>query len=75
MLLDGSSRAAGLAALAAARGAGLTTSVDPQAAELLTDPAGFLDLVRGVDLLLPSAGELAALGGAEVVLARSARSR
>ena len=28
----------------------------------------FLDLVRGVDLLLPSAGELAALGGAEVVL-------
>jgi sugar/nucleoside kinase (ribokinase family) len=66
VLLDESSRAGGLAALAAARAAGLTTSVDPQAAQLL-EP-GFLDLVRGVDLLLPSAGELAALGGAEVVL-------
>jgi len=66
VLLDGSSRAAGLAALAAARAAGLTTSVDPQAAQLL-EP-GFLDLVRGVDLLLPSAGELTALGGAEMVL-------
>ena len=66
VLLDGSSRAAGLAALATARAAGLTTSVDPQAAQLL-EP-GFLDLVRGVDLLLPSAGELTALGGAEVVL-------
>jgi sugar/nucleoside kinase (ribokinase family) len=69
VLLDDSSRAAGLAALTVARRAGLTTSVDPQAAELLTDPAGFLDLVRGVDLLLPSAGELAALGGTEAVLA------
>jgi sugar/nucleoside kinase (ribokinase family) len=66
VLLDRSSRPAGLAALAAARAAGLTTSVDPQAAELL-EP-GFLDLVRGVDLLLPSAGELAALGGAGAVL-------
>jgi sugar/nucleoside kinase (ribokinase family) len=66
VLLDESSRAGGLAALAAARAAGLTTSVDPQAAQLL-EP-GFLDLVRGVDLLLPSAGELAALGGAEAVL-------
>jgi sugar/nucleoside kinase (ribokinase family) len=66
VLLDDSSRPGGLAALAAARAAGLTTSVDPQAAELL-EP-GFLDLVRGVDLLLPSAGELAALGGAAAVL-------
>jgi len=66
VLLDESSRAGGLAALAAARAAGLTTSVDPQAAQLL-EP-GFLDLVRGVDLLLPSAGELAALGGAAKVL-------
>ena len=66
VLLDASSRAGGLAALAAARAAGLTTSVDPQAAQLL-EP-GFVDLVRGVDLLLPSAGELAALGGTEVVL-------
>jgi sugar/nucleoside kinase (ribokinase family) len=66
VLLDASSRPAGLAALAAARAAGLTTSVDPQAAELL-EP-GFLDLVRGVDLLLPSAGELAALGGTDAAL-------
>ena len=49
--------------------AGLTTSVDPQAAELLADPAGFLELVHGIDLLLPSAGELAALGGTRAVLA------
>jgi sugar/nucleoside kinase (ribokinase family) len=69
VVLDRSSRPAGLAALAAARTAGLSTSVDPQAAALLTDPAAFLDLVGGVDLLLPSAGELAALGGAGPVLA------
>jgi sugar/nucleoside kinase (ribokinase family) len=73
VLLDDSSRPAGVAALAAARAAGLTTSVDPQATELITDPAGFLDLVRGVDLLLPSAGELAALGGAAAAL-RSVRA-
>jgi sugar/nucleoside kinase (ribokinase family) len=66
VLLDGSSRPGGLAALAAARDRGLTTSVDPQAAQLL-EP-GFLDLLDGVDLVLPSAGELAALGGAEAVL-------
>lgn len=60
VLLDPRSRPAGLAALAAARGAGLSTSVDPQAAPALT-PA-FRDWVRGVDLLLPNADELAALG-------------
>jgi sugar/nucleoside kinase (ribokinase family) len=69
VLLDPSSQPAGLAALAAARAAGLSTSVDPQAAALLTDPRGFLAMVAGVDLLLPSAGELAALGGAAAVLA------
>lgn len=69
VLLDRSSRAGGVSALAAARAAGLTTSVDPQATEILDDPAAFLDLVRGVDLLLPSAGELAALGGAAAALA------
>lgn len=69
VLLDPSSQPAGLAALAAARAAGLTTSVDPQAAALLTDPREFLAMVAGVDLLLPSAGELAALGGAAAVLA------
>lgn len=63
VLLDASSRDAGVAALAAARRAGLSTSVDPQAANLITDPGGFLDLVRGVDLLLPNAAELAVLSG------------
>ncbi|WP_199431762.1 carbohydrate kinase family protein [Qaidamihabitans albus] len=63
VLLDPSSRPAGLAALAAARSAGLSTSVDPQAAALMTDPAAFLADVRGVDLLLPNAAELRALTG------------
>ncbi|KID31242.1 carbohydrate kinase family protein [Prauserella rugosa] len=63
VLLDPSSRPAGLAALEAARAAGLTTSVDPQAAALITDPDAFLADVRGVDLLLPNAAELAALTG------------
>ncbi len=66
VLLDAASRAAGRAALAAARAAGLTTSVEPQAAPALTAPgraAAFLDDVRGVDLLLPNADELRALGG------------
>lgn len=63
VLLDPSSRPGGLAALAAARAAGLTTSVDPQAAALLTDPAAFLKDVRGVDLLLPNTDELLALTG------------
>lgn len=61
VLLDPSSRPAGLAALAAARTAGLSTSVDPQVAPALT--AEFREWVRGVDLLLPNADELAALGG------------
>ncbi|MBK1788714.1 carbohydrate kinase family protein [Prauserella cavernicola] len=63
VLLDPSSRPAGLAALAAAREAGLTTSVDPQSAALLTDPAAFLDDVHGVDVLLPNAVELEAIAG------------
>ncbi len=63
VLLDPSSRPGGLAALSAARAAGLSTSVDPQAAALLVDPAGFLADVDGVDLLLPSSAELAALTG------------
>lgn len=73
VLLDASSRAAGRAALAAARAAGVTTSVDPQAAPALAAPeraAAFLDDVRGVDLLLPNVDELAALGGADAVLRR-----
>ncbi|MEV7095498.1 carbohydrate kinase family protein [Amycolatopsis sp. NPDC051045] len=63
VLLDPPSRAAGLAALAAAKDAGLTTSVDPQAAAHITDPAAFLDDVRGVDLLMPNTEELVALTG------------
>jgi sugar/nucleoside kinase (ribokinase family) len=65
VLLDASSRPAGLAALAAARAAGLTTSVDPQAAPALR--AEFTDWVGGVDLLLPNADELVALGGPDAV--------
>ncbi|HEX3260725.1 MAG TPA: PfkB family carbohydrate kinase [Pseudonocardia sp.] len=71
VLLDASSRAAGRAALAAARAAGITTSVDPQAAPALAAPGGaavFLDDVRGVDLLLPNTDELRALGGQSAVL-------
>jgi sugar/nucleoside kinase (ribokinase family) len=63
VLLDAASRPAGIAMLGAARAAGLTTSVDPQAAALLTDPADFLAAVSGVDLLLPNTAELAALTG------------
>jgi sugar/nucleoside kinase (ribokinase family) len=62
VLLEDGSRAAGLAALAAARSTGLSTSVDPQSAASLT-PA-FRSWVRGVDLLLPNVDELGALGGA-----------
>jgi sugar/nucleoside kinase (ribokinase family) len=63
VLLDPPSRAAGLAALALAGELGLTTSVDPQAAAHITDPAAFLDDVRGVDLLMPNTEELVALTG------------
>jgi sugar/nucleoside kinase (ribokinase family) len=65
VLLDASSRPAGLAALAAAGAAGLTTSVDPQAAPALGPE--FARWVGGVDLLLPNADELAALGGPAAV--------
>ena len=59
-VLGAASRAAGLAALAAAREAGASTSVDPQA----TGSAdGLLARLGGVDLLLPNAAELAALTG------------
>lgn len=63
VLLNATTRPAGIFALAAARAAGLTTSVDPQAAAQLTDPAGFLADVSGVDLLLPNAAELRVLTG------------
>jgi len=63
VLLDSSSRDAGLAMLAAAHDAGLTTSVDPQSAGLITDPDGFVSALAGVDLLLPNLDELAVLTG------------
>jgi sugar/nucleoside kinase (ribokinase family) len=63
VLLDDSSRDAGLAMLAAARDAGLTTSVDPQSAGLITDPGEFVAELRGTDLLLPNLDELEALTG------------
>jgi sugar/nucleoside kinase (ribokinase family) len=73
VLLDASSRPAALAALTAAREAGLTTSVDPQASVLLDlDPEGFLNDVRGIDFLMPNAEELIALtGSAEPAAAKA----
>jgi sugar/nucleoside kinase (ribokinase family) len=46
-----------------ARDAGMLISVDPSSAALLIDDPAFLDRARPVDLLLPNADELAALGG------------
>jgi sugar/nucleoside kinase (ribokinase family) len=63
VLLDERSAATGVAMLRAARAAGLSTSVDPQSAALLTDRDAFLAAVHGVDLLLPNTSELAALTG------------
>jgi sugar/nucleoside kinase (ribokinase family) len=63
VLLDESTAGTGLAMLDAARAAGLTTSVDPQSAGLITDPVRFVDQLRGVDLLLPNLDELEALTG------------
>jgi sugar/nucleoside kinase (ribokinase family) len=73
VLLDPTSRPAGLAALAAARAAGMSTSVDPQAAPALT--AEFREWVRGVDLLLPNADELDALGGSAADLITTGTAR
>lgn len=71
VLFDPSSRDAGLAALAGARERGWTTSVDPQAAELVTQVGAdvFLGWVDGVDMLLPNEVEIEALGGTESALA------
>ncbi|MFZ2515994.1 MAG: carbohydrate kinase family protein [Candidatus Lutibacillus vidarii] len=72
VLFDPGSRNGGLAALARARERGWTTSVDPQAASLITrvGPASFLQWVEGVDLLLPNESEVDALGGLAVLLER-----
>ncbi|GAB1693802.1 carbohydrate kinase family protein [Krasilnikovia sp. M28-CT-15] len=64
-LLDARSRPGGLAALAAARTRGLTTSVDAASAGPLrrAGATAFLDWVRGTDLLLCNADEAAVLAG------------
>ncbi len=71
VLLDERSRAAGLAALAGARSRGWSTSVDPQAANLVqrVGASTFLTWVGGVDLLLPNEAEARALGGIDAMLA------
>lgn len=61
VLRDAGSRAAGVAALAAAQAAGITTSVDPQVTGTLSP--SLLRPLCGIDLLLPNADELAALTG------------
>ena len=64
-LLGARSRPGGLAALAAARARGLTTSVDAASAEPLRrlGARAFLDLLPGTDLLLCNADEAAVLAG------------
>ena len=62
LVRDGS-RAAGRAAIARARERGLSVSVDPSSAALLT-PA-FVDELAGVGLLMPNAEEAAVLSGEE----------
>jgi ribokinase len=64
-LLHAGSRPGGLAALAAAREHGLTTSVDAASAEPLRQlgARAFLLLVRGTDLLLCNADEADVLAG------------
>lgn len=65
-LLHPGSRSGGLAALAAAREHGLTTSVDAASAEPLRQlgAQAFQDLVRGTDLLLCNSDEADVLAGA-----------
>jgi sugar/nucleoside kinase (ribokinase family) len=64
-LLDAGPRQAALAALARARAAGLSTSVDPSSAAPLQalGADAFLRLAAGVDLLLPNIDEAAILTG------------
>ncbi len=62
-LLHAGSRPGGLAALAAARERGLTTSVDAASAGPLRAVGDFLELVRGVDVLLCNADEAEVLAG------------
>lgn len=74
-LLDPGSREAGLHALAAARGRGLTTSVDASSAAPLrrVGAAAFLDWINPVDLLLANADEAAVLAGERELPAQARR--
>lgn len=63
-LLHAGSRRGGLAALAAARERGFTTSVDAASAAPLRAAGDFLELVRGTDTLLCNADEAEVLAGA-----------
>ena len=64
-LLSPGSRDAGLAALSLAAAADMTVSLDPSSAALLEEvgAARFLELTRGVDLLLANRDEAAVLAG------------
>jgi sugar/nucleoside kinase (ribokinase family) len=66
-LLNPGSRDAGLAALSLAAAAGMTVSVDPSSAALLEQvgAARFLEMTRGVDLLLANRDEAAVLAGTD----------
>jgi ribokinase len=61
VLLDEESRPAGRRALAAATAAGASTSVDAASATPLRRASGFLEWVRGTDLLLANVEEARAL--------------
>ncbi|WP_217140530.1 PfkB family carbohydrate kinase [Streptomyces sp. AC627_RSS907] len=65
LLFSGTSRALLTVALAAARVRGVPASLDPASAGFLTELGvdRFLDLVDGVDVLLPSRGEACLLTG------------
>jgi sugar/nucleoside kinase (ribokinase family) len=60
-LLRAGPRAAALSAISRAAAAGMSVSVDPSSAALLSP--SFLDLLEGVELLLPNAEEAVALTG------------
>lgn len=64
-LLSPGSRDAGLAALSLAAAADMTVSLDPSSAALLEEvgAARFLEMTRGVDLLLANRDEAAVLAG------------
>jgi len=71
VLFDRGARAGGLEAIRQARELGWSVSVDPQAASLIRREGAdaFLSWIEGVDLLLPNAEELSALGGVDRALA------